>query len=222
MTDLKSRIQGLVDSQPLFLFMKGNPTFPRCGFSNQVVQILRAFQVPFGHFDILSDEEMRQGVKEFADWPTFPQLFVKGELFGGCDIVREAMERGELLTALQAALPEQQIEAPKPPAATRHITPQEAATMLESRGDGLFLDVRSPEERACATIAGFVPLDQELAEKLLAEGNLDRPLVFLCHYGGRSAQAADYFVQRGFQRVFNVSGGIDEWSRSVDPTTARY
>lgn len=222
MTELRSRIQALIDSQPLFLFMKGNPTFPRCGFSNQVVQILRAFQVPFGHFDILSDEEMRQGVKEFADWPTFPQLFIKGELFGGCDIVREALERGELLETLRSALPDLNVEAPKPPAATRHISVQEAASMLDSGGDVLFLDVRSPEERACASIGGFVPLDQELAEKLLAEANHERPLVFLCHYGGRSAQAADYFVQRGFQRVYNVSGGIDEWSRSLDPALARY
>ncbi|MCB1053262.1 MAG: Grx4 family monothiol glutaredoxin [Acidobacteria bacterium] len=221
MNALHERIKNMVQSEPLFLFMKGNPTFPRCGFSNQVVQILKSYKVPFGHFDILSDEDMRQGVKEFGDWPTFPQLYILGDLYGGCDIVREAYQSGELLEALQEALPNHPIEIPKPPGKVQHIGPAQAKIMLEEN-QALFLDVRTPEERACASIPGFELLDQKMAQSVLDHGDKDKPIVFLCHYGGRSAQAADYFAQQGFQKVFNVAGGIDEWSKSVDSSIPRY
>ena len=86
--DLHERLTNLVKAAPVMLFMKGTPSAPQCGFSRQVVAILRENSVKYGFFNILADDEVRQGLKEFADWPTFPQLWVDGELVGGLDIVR--------------------------------------------------------------------------------------------------------------------------------------
>ena len=85
----------------VLLFMKGTPVFPQCGFSAAVVQILSHMGVKFKGVDVLSDPSVRQGVKEFSNWPTVPQLYVKGEFVGGCDIVREMFETGELKTLLE-------------------------------------------------------------------------------------------------------------------------
>ena len=93
---LKNRLQQLVDSHPVFLFMKGTPEQPKCGFSRKVVDILKDEGVEFGSFDILTDNEVREGMKKFSNWPTFPQLYCKGELLGGCDIVVAMHESGEL------------------------------------------------------------------------------------------------------------------------------
>jgi len=80
------------------LYMKGNPMFPQCGFSSTVVQILQHLNVPFESYDVLQDENLRQGIKEYSNWPTIPQLYVNGEFVGGCDILREMFESGELQT----------------------------------------------------------------------------------------------------------------------------
>ncbi|KAJ0966731.1 hypothetical protein J5N97_023648 [Dioscorea zingiberensis] len=93
---LKKSLQDLINSHPVFLFMKGTPEQPKCGFSRKVVDILRDSGVQFGSFDILTDNEVREGLKKFSNWPTFPQLFCKGELIGGCDIVVAMHENGEL------------------------------------------------------------------------------------------------------------------------------
>lgn len=85
------------------LFMKGNPSEPRCKFSRKVVQALNEAGLEFGSFDILSDETVRQGLKEYSNWPTYPQLYVKGEFIGGCDIVLEMQKNGELNEVLQNA-----------------------------------------------------------------------------------------------------------------------
>ena len=90
------RIHGSVEGDPVVLFMKGTPVFPQCGFSAQVVQVLSLVGVKFKAYDVLADDELRQGIKEFSNWPTIPQLYVKGELVGGCDIVREMYQSGEL------------------------------------------------------------------------------------------------------------------------------
>ena len=86
--ELFKRLEDLVKAAPVMLFMKGTPSAPQCGFSRQIVAILRERSVKYGFFNILADEEVRQGLKEFADWPTYPQLWVDGELVGGLDIVR--------------------------------------------------------------------------------------------------------------------------------------
>ena len=90
------RLQQEVDDNDIVLFMKGSPVFPQCGFSAAVVQVLSEMQVKFKGIDVLEDPSVRQGIKEFSNWPTIPQLYVKGEFVGGCDIVREMYETGEL------------------------------------------------------------------------------------------------------------------------------
>jgi monothiol glutaredoxin len=95
------RIKNDVASNDVVLFMKGSPVFPQCGFSAAVVQVLTHLGVKFKGIDVLQDPSIRQGIKEFSSWPTIPQLYVKGEFVGGCDIVREMFETGELQQLLQ-------------------------------------------------------------------------------------------------------------------------
>lgn len=105
MTDeLKARIEKTITGSPVMLFMKGNPSMPQCGFSAAVVGVLKEVGVPFGSVNILADPELREGLKQYANWPTYPQLYVKGELVGGCDIVREMHAKGELAPMLKAAV----------------------------------------------------------------------------------------------------------------------
>ena len=100
----KERIQTLIQSSPIFVFMKGTKLMPQCGFSNNVVQILNALGMSFETFDVLSDMEIRQGIKDFSDWPTIPQIYVKGEFMGGSDILIEMYNSGELKEKLEIAL----------------------------------------------------------------------------------------------------------------------
>ncbi|NDG74784.1 MAG: Grx4 family monothiol glutaredoxin [Synechococcaceae bacterium WB8_1B_136] len=100
----KQRIEELLASSPVFVFMKGNKLMPQCGFSNNVVQILNSLAVPFETFDVLSDMEIRQGIKEFSEWPTIPQVYVNGEFIGGSDILIELYNSGELRETLAVAL----------------------------------------------------------------------------------------------------------------------
>jgi Grx4 family monothiol glutaredoxin len=94
--DLTQRLNRLIKGDTVMLFMKGSPTAPKCGFSRQVVEILNENKVPFGSFDILSDDDVRQGLKVHSNWPTYPQLYVNGELMGGLDILKELQEEGPL------------------------------------------------------------------------------------------------------------------------------
>ena len=100
MTDAKERIDTLVKSNDVVLFMKGSALFPQCGFSSRAVAILDHLGVPFETVDVLQDQEIRAGIKEYSDWPTIPQLYVKGEFVGGSDIMMEMFEAGELQTLL--------------------------------------------------------------------------------------------------------------------------
>ena len=94
--ETKSRIEEMIKSSKVFLFMKGSPSFPQCGFSARSVAILKELGVSFNSFDVLSDEEVRSGIKEFGNWPTIPQLYVNQKLLGGSDIMMEMFETGEL------------------------------------------------------------------------------------------------------------------------------
>ncbi len=96
MTVTHDRIKDIVAAHDVVLFMKGTADQPRCGFSDQVVRILDHIGAPFHDVNVLADEDIRQGVKDFANWPTIPQLYIKGEFVGGCDIVREMFQTGEL------------------------------------------------------------------------------------------------------------------------------
>ena len=93
---VSERIQQEIDDNSVVLFMKGTPVFPQCGFSAAVVQVLTNLGVKFKGIDVLMDPALREGIKEFSDWPTIPQLYLKGEFVGGCDIIREMYENGEL------------------------------------------------------------------------------------------------------------------------------
>lgn len=103
--ELKNRIDSLLTENKVFLFMKGNPSFPQCGFSARAVAILRELDVKFGTCDILEDEEMRQGIKEYGNWPTIPQLYVNKELIGGSDIMMEMYQSGELADVMKDIAP---------------------------------------------------------------------------------------------------------------------
>ena len=98
---VQEQIRSQIDAHPVMLYMKGTPQFPQCGFSAAVVQILDHLGVDYGAENVLASAELRQGIKEFSDWPTIPQLYVRGEFVGGCDIVRDMFEKGELRSFLQ-------------------------------------------------------------------------------------------------------------------------
>ncbi|MCA0452032.1 MAG: Grx4 family monothiol glutaredoxin [Proteobacteria bacterium] len=100
MDPVKERIEADLKANDIVLFMKGTPVFPQCGFSAAVVQVLTHMGVKFKGINVLEDPELRQGIKEFTNWPTIPQLYVKGEFVGGCDIVREMYQTGELADLL--------------------------------------------------------------------------------------------------------------------------
>ena len=127
MSDTNTRIDNEVKSEDVVLFMKGTPQFPMCGFSGQVVQILNYIGVPFKGVNVLEDQEIREGIKAYSNWPTIPQLFVEGKLVGGCDIMLEMYESGELAELLGVEQPEDEPEAPQAEA------PQSAPLGLENR-----------------------------------------------------------------------------------------
>ena len=100
--DAQDRIKETVTSNPVVLYMKGTPKFPQCGFSNLATQILEACQAKYVAVDVLQDQEVREGIKLYSDWPTIPQLYINGEFVGGSDIMRAMYENGELQTMLNA------------------------------------------------------------------------------------------------------------------------
>jgi monothiol glutaredoxin len=101
---LRQRIEETIAKKPIVVFMKGTKSFPQCGFSATVVEVLKRLDADFADVNILQDPELRQGMKEFSNWPTFPQVYVKGKLLGGCDIVRDMYTSGELAPLVNEAL----------------------------------------------------------------------------------------------------------------------
>lgn len=301
----RERIDRLVGSDRVVLFMKGRRDAPQCGFSATVCRILDQILPEYTTVDVLADPEIREGVKAYASWPTIPQLYVGGEFVGGCDIVKEMYAERELHRALgveaEAGEPprihvsEEAAEALRPlaeaqePGRDLHLSidarfrnslyfgpGEEGDLRVESRGVAIFvdpltarradglsievvetpegpgfkidnpnaprvepltapeleawldagesfelLDVRTPEERATAHIPGARLLDEADRERLEGLAR-DVTLVFHCHHGGRSQKAAEHFAALGFRRVYNLVGGIDAWSREVDPSVPRY
>lgn len=100
---IKDKIQEQLSGADIVLYMKGSPQMPQCGFSAKATQLLNSCGAKFASYDVLSDGELRQGLKEFSNWPTFPQLYIKGELIGGCDIMTELYQQGELQKLIGAA-----------------------------------------------------------------------------------------------------------------------
>ena len=99
--DIKEKIKEIIESNEVCLFMKGTPDSPQCGFSMAVSNLLKHLKVKYNGINVLDDENLRQGIKTFSDWPTIPQLYIKGEFIGGCDIIKEMFESGELKTLLE-------------------------------------------------------------------------------------------------------------------------
>lgn len=296
----------MVSSNDIVLFMKGTKSFPQCGFSATVVGILSDFDCQYTTVNVLSDPEIRQGIKTFSDWPTIPQLYVKGEFLGGCDIVRDMHQSGELAGALGAVIKEVKVPAiqitdrakseleaalkdagegqfihlsvsngfehgmhidgktpgalevktdsgltlfvdrssapraegltvdyqedangagfkmdnPNKPNSVTEITAQELKTRLE-KGDIKLVDVRQQSEYDQASIKGSTLLTEELLKELQG---LDKStaIAFHCHHGSRSRKMAEGFVQQGFTKIYNVTGGIDAWSKNVDSSVPVY
>ncbi len=305
-SETRKKIEQLVASDSVVLFMKGSRSFPQCGFSASVVNILNTLVPKYTTVNILSDASIRNGMKEYSDWPTFPQLFVKGEFVGGADIVRQMHEAGELektlgelvaapktpsvtvspraATELTAALKEGgpgdvihltitpgwehqldlgsqeathvtvvsngvtvqldrasagraegvtidfiedasgagfKIENPNRPAAVRELSPKEIKALLDGGKVTHFYDVRTEKERGVAKLEGAKLLDDATMTAIEALPK-DTPLAFHCHHGGRSRGAAEHFLKLGFKNVYNMAGGIEAWSKDVDPSVPRY
>jgi monothiol glutaredoxin len=106
MSDVTERIESAIKSNKIMVFMKGTPSFPQCGFSAATVQILEELGVPYGSADVLADPELRDEIKRYSNWPTIPQVYIDGKFIGGCDIIRELYESGELASMVKAALGE--------------------------------------------------------------------------------------------------------------------
>lgn len=303
---IKNKIDQLVQSDSVVLFMKGSRSFPQCGFSASVVNILNTLIPKYTTVNILSDVEVRGGMKEYSDWPTFPQLFIKGEFVGGADIVRQMHESGDLekklgdlvapakapevtvtpraAAELSAALKDGtpgdvihltitpawehqldigakeathltfetggitvqidrasagraagvvvdfvenaegagfKIENPNRPAQIKQIEPKALKALIDSGAIKHVWDVRTEKEREVAQIANTRLLDDTAMAEVEALPK-STPIAFMCHHGNRSRAAAEHFLKEGFTNVYNLAGGIEAWSRDVDPTIPRY
>ena len=218
----QSQIEQMLNDNPVFLFMKGTPESPQCGFSGKVTNILNAWKVPFKSFNVLADESIRQGIKDYANWQTIPQLYINKEFVGGSDVVEEISNNGELGELLNEAFPEMKITPPPPPAEAQEVNALEASVIMKENPNISLLDVRSPQERETACLENSVLLDQELVEEMLDKWDKDTAMMFICHTGQRSRQTAQYFAAQGFQKVYNISDGIHGWSSSVDSSIPTY
>jgi monothiol glutaredoxin len=300
----RENFERMVHANDVVLFMKGNRRFPQCGFSATVVGILDKLTSNYETVNILEDPSVRDGMKEFSSWPTFPQLYVKGEFVGGCDIVKDMYASGELQKKL--GVPEKavtvprvtlsaaaatafneaaadigsdvlrleiddefnadlhfgpkadgdiavecagvslyvarasarradgisidfvaapsgmafKIDNPNQPPRVKPLRPQELKAMLDAQSVELF-DVRPEDERAMASIAQSKPLDAKGLGYLMG---LDKKtaVALHCHHGVRSRLAGEQLLREGFTDVYNLEGGIEAWSREVDPAVSRY
>ncbi|MGO9837717.1 MAG: Grx4 family monothiol glutaredoxin [Polyangiaceae bacterium] len=300
----RAELDRLVRAKKIVLFMKGNRRFPACGFSATVIGILNQVAPDYETVNILEDQAIRDGMKEFSSWPTFPQLYIDGSFVGGCDIVKEMHSQGELqkllgvetkpkeaprvtispaaAKAFQAALSDAgddvlrldidpqftcdlhfgpkedgdiavtsgdlvlhvarasagrangitidfvesakggafKIDNPNEPPRVKPIDPKALKALLDAGKVELF-DVRPDDERALASIAQAKKLDAAGQEYLLGLKK-EAAIAFHCHHGGRSRSAAERLLGEGFTNVYNLEGGIEAWSREVDPSVPRY
>lgn len=303
--ELRSRIEATIAENKVLLFMKGTPAQPQCGFSATVIGILNNLVPDYETINVLENPEVREGIKEFSQWPTIPQLYVEGEFVGGCDVVQQMYATGELhrtfgLEAPELVVPEvsisdaaaeaiRQVQAqnngapvhlkidagfkhefslapakghevavtangieilmdpdsarradgleldmaegpqgggfsianPNAPPPVAQMTVAELKAKLDAGEPVALYDVREEHETATARIEGATRLDEDAVRAIDALPR-DALLVFHCHSGVRSQQAAEYFRQQGFTNVHNLAGGIDAWSQEIDPSVPRY
>ncbi len=214
-SDVHSEIEKLVKDHPVVLFMKGTPEAPQCGFSAKTSQILNAWKVPYESFNVLSDQNVREGIKAYSNWPTIPQLYVKSEFVGGCDIITELSESGELQEILQEALPDMVITPPLPPAEVQRISVQEAQDMLTKNSHLKLLDLSHSSEHYDLEIEQIQRLDQFLVDEILQTWEEKTPLILVCDHGIRSIEAGNFFAAHGFQNIYSVDGGLAAWSEAL-------
>jgi monothiol glutaredoxin len=301
---VKNQLDDLIKKHRVLLFMKGNKHFPQCGFSSQVVGILKELGAGFETVNVLQDAVVRDGIKEYSSWPTIPQLYIDGEFVGGCDIVKEMYASGDLqkklgvedkpvtppkvtldagaVKAIKGADegggdvlrleigPQFQydlffgpkkpgdvevvsngvticfdrnsakkadgmsiawvesadggafrIDNPNEPARVKSLTAPELKKWIDEDKKFELFDVRTDEERNIAK------LDRARSLETFGEAALDgldknTPIVFMCHHGMRSRNAAERVLGKGFKQVYNLEGGIDAWSEKVDTAVPRY
>jgi monothiol glutaredoxin len=302
--ELRQRIESIVGSDRVVLFMKGTRQMPQCGFSAATVGILDALVQEYTTVNVLEDQAIREGIKQYSSWPTIPQLYVDGEFMGGCDVARQMFNTGALHQALGVPAPNRtppeisisdeaasvirnalqsqpgnavqlsidsrwqhnvslgpveghevkaesngveifmdlataqkargmrvsmedtlqgrglKIENPNAPPPVTPLRPGELKRMLDSAEEIVLFDLRDLHEIERGGIEGARPLSEAVIDEISTLPK-DTPLVFYCHFGQRSQAAAEHFRLQGFSKVYTLLGGIDAWSREVDPGVPR-
>jgi len=300
----RNKIENALEQNRVVLFMKGSPQAPMCGFSAKTVGLLDSLLSSYEAVDVLQDEEIREGIKVFGDWPTIPQLYIDKELVGGCDIVTAMYNSGELHESLGLEQPDRSppevtitdaaaekikeamqgqegvglhfavdagwqsqfnlgpaqgheikaeangisllldvasaqrargavidwvstmqgegltISLPGAPAPVEQMSVQELKQKLDN-DEVMLIDVRGEDERALASVAQAKAMDGPLMDELEAMPK-HTAMAFICHTGRRSQVAAEHFRKLGFENVSNVAGGIDAWSKEIDPEVPLY
>jgi len=300
----REKIENLIQQNRVVLFMKGTPKAPQCGFSSKTVGLLDSILDNYESVDVLEDQEIREGIKVFGDWPTIPQLYIDGELVGGCDIVTAMFNNCELHEMLGVEAPDRTppevtitdaaaekileameghegiglhfavdagwqsqfnlapaegheikietngitmlfdlasaqraqgvvidwvetmqgagltIHLPQAPEPVKQMSVSELKNNLENN-TVILIDVRGSEERTLASLDAAKPMNSETMQLMEALPK-DTALAFICHVGNRSQVAAEHFRKQGFTNVNNVVGGIDAWSKEVDPSVPEY
>jgi monothiol glutaredoxin len=300
----REKIENLIQQNRVVLFMKGTPKSPMCGFSAKTVGLLDSVLEEYKSVDVLEDQEIREGIKVYGNWPTIPQLYIDGELVGGCDIVTAMFNSSELHEMLGVEAPDRTppqvtitdaaaekireamaghegiglhfavdaswqsqfnvapaegheisietngitmffdlasaqrangaiidwvetlqgsgltIHLPQAPEPVKQMSVTELKSRLEDNSVVL-IDVRGNEERALANLEAARVMDSETM-KTIESMPKDTALAFICHTGNRSQVAGEYFRKQGFTDVSNVVGGIDAWSKEIDPSVPQY
>ena len=300
----REQIENIIRQDRVVLFMKGTPQAPMCGFSSKTVGLLDSILSDYASIDVLQDQEIREGIKVFGNWPTIPQLYIDGELVGGCDIVSAMFNSCELHEMLGVEAPDRtppevtitdaaaekiheamgghegvglhfaidagwqsqfnvapaegheiKVEAngitflfdlasaqrangavidwvetmqgegltinlPQAPKPVNQMSVEDLKQALDD-DSVILIDVRGKEERALATLAAAKPMEGNLMQEIEAMPK-DTALAFICHVGNRSQVAAEHFRKQSFSNVSNVAGGIDAWSKQIDPSVPQY
>jgi len=300
----REKIENIVRQNRVVLFMKGTPKSPMCGFSAKTVGLLGSILDDYKSVDVLEDPEIREGIKVYGNWPTIPQLYIDGELVGGCDIITAMFNSSELHEMLGVEAPDRTppevtitdaaaakileameghegiglhfavdanwqsqfnvapaeghelkvvangitmffdlasaqrangaiidwvetlqgsgltIHLPKAPAPVKQMSVAELKQRLADNSV-ILIDVRGSEERALASLEAARAMNDE-AMKVIEAMPKDTALAFICHTGNRSQVAGEYFRKQGFTNVSNVAGGINAWSKEIDPSVPLY
>ena len=300
----REKIESLIQQNRVVLFMKGTPKAPMCGFSSKTIGLLDSVLEDYKSVDVLEDQEIRDGIKIFGNWPTIPQLYIDGELVGGCDIVTAMFNSSELHEMLGVEAPDRTppevtitdaaaekileameghegiglhfavdaswqsqfnvapaegheieiktngitmffdlasaqrangavidwvetmqgsgltIHLPGAPEPVKQMSVTELKDRLENN-NVILIDVRGSEERALASLEAAKAMDGDTMQAIEAMSK-DTALAFICHTGNRSQVAGEHFRKQGFTNVSNVAGGIDAWSKEIDPSVPVY